>query len=74
MLSITSHYKTDPVLLTALCNFAKEFFSCPEIKNNQHIIEPKIKKKMSNLVQLIPYLCLKKYDDLLKMSRTRYYD
>ena len=42
------------------------------MKNNQHMLEPKI-KKMQNLVQLIPYLGLKKYEDALKMAR-RYYD
>ncbi len=35
-------------------------------------MEPKI-KKMQNLVQLIPYLWLKKYEEVLKMAR-RYYD
>lgn len=42
------------------------------MKNNNHLLEPKI-KKMQNLVQLIPYLGLKKYDEALKMAR-RYYD
>lgn len=72
MLAITAHYKTDPVLLTALCNFARSLFSCAEIKNSQHLLEPKV-KKMQNLVQLTPYLCLKKYEEVLKMSR-RYYE
>jgi len=30
-------------------------------------------KKMQNLIELVPYLGLKKYDEVLKMSR-RYYD
>lgn len=72
MLQITSHYKTDPVLLTSICKFAKQLFTREEIKSNQVVIEPKL-KKMQNLVQLLPYLGLKKYEDLLKMSR-RYYD
>ena len=68
MLSILKHYKTDPVLLTALCKFAKAFFSCEEIKNNSALMFAKV-DKISSLTQLVPYLGLKKYEDLLKMAR-----
>ena len=34
LLQVLSHYKTDPVLLTAVCKFAKQFFSRPEVLNN----------------------------------------
>lgn len=44
MLQIASHFKTDPVLLTAICKFARQLFSRPEMKNNQHLLEPKIRK------------------------------
>ena len=49
LLQITSHYKTDPVLLTAICKFAKQLFSREELKNNHFLLEPKV-KKMQNLV------------------------
>lgn len=72
LLSITAHYKTDPVLLTSICNFGRKLFSLPEIKTNQSLLEPRV-KRMQCMVQLIPYLGLKKYELLLKLSR-RYYD
>ncbi len=72
LLSIISHYKTDPVLLASVCRFAKQIFSRPEIIKNNEYVASKV-KKMQNLVQLLPYLGLKKYEDLLRMSR-RYYD
>ena len=72
LLSIISHYKTDPVLLSSICRFAKQLFSRKELINNHDLLAPKV-KKMQNLVQLLPYLGLKKYEDLLKMTR-RYYD
>lgn len=34
MLQIASHYKTDPVLLTSICKFAKQFFSRDEIRTD----------------------------------------
>jgi len=68
MLGILKHYKTDPVLLTALCKFAKSYFSCEEIKNNSKLMFAKV-DKMSSLTQLVPYLGLKKYEDLLKMAK-----
>jgi hypothetical protein len=40
---------------------------------NQKVLEKKATEKMKNLVELIPYMGMKKYDELLKMSR-RYYD
>ncbi len=73
LLQITSHYKTDPVLLTSICHFARQYFSREEIRVNQKVLEKKATEKMKNLVELIPYMGMKKYDDLLKMSR-RYYD
>jgi len=48
MLGILKHYKTDPVLLTALCKFAKSYFSCEEIKNNSKLMFAKV-DKMSSL-------------------------
>lgn len=32
LLMITSHYKTDPVLLTAICKFARQLFSREEVR------------------------------------------
>jgi hypothetical protein len=68
LLSILKHYKTDPVLLTALCKFAKAFFSCEEIKTNRSVLEEKV-TKTQNFIQLVPYLGLKKYEEVLKMAR-----
>mmetsp|Transcript_7293 Transcript_7293/g.5585 ORF Transcript_7293/g.5585 Transcript_7293/m.5585 type:complete len:232 (+) Transcript_7293:161-856(+) len=72
MLQITSHHLTDPILLTAIVKFARQLFSRDEMRTNQHLLDPKL-KKMQNLVELVPYLGLKKYEDVLKMSR-RYFD
>ena len=49
IVQITSHYKTDPVLLAAICRFARQLFSREELKSTQHLIEPKV-RKMMNLV------------------------
>ncbi len=49
MLQITSHYKTDPILLTAITKFAKMLFSRDEVKNNENELRNKI-KKMANLI------------------------
>jgi hypothetical protein len=34
ILQVLSHYKTDPVLLRAVCKFARQYFSRPEVINN----------------------------------------
>lgn len=44
MLQISSHYKTDPVLLASLCRYAKQLFSREELKNNQHLLEPRSRR------------------------------
>jgi len=72
LVQITSHYMTDPVLLASICRFAKQLFSREEVKTEPSYLESKL-KRMQNLVQLVPYLGLKKYEELLKMSR-KYYD
>jgi hypothetical protein len=44
LLQVTSHFQTDPVLLTSICKFAKALFSREEIRSNHHSLEPKLKK------------------------------
>jgi hypothetical protein len=34
ILQVLSHYKTDPILLRAVCKFARQYFSRPEVINN----------------------------------------
>lgn len=72
LLQITSHFQTDPVLLTSICQFAKSLFLRDEIKNNHHMLEPKL-KKMQNLAQLIPYLGMKKFPEVIEAAK-RYHD
>lgn len=69
LLGITAHYKTDPVLLAAVCSFARQLFSRPEVTCDQAFVADKLQKKMQNLVQLVPYLGLKKYEEVIKMAR-----
>ena len=72
LLAITGHPKTDPVLLAAICRFAKQVLSRNEIKSHKNELE-KYCKRMQNLVPLVPYLGMKKYSDALIMAR-KYYD
>ncbi len=47
MLGVLKHYLTDPVLLTALCRFAKAYFSCEEVKHSPDLLMAKVERAAS---------------------------
>lgn len=55
---------TDPILLTAICTFGKDFLETTEICHSRKRMEP-FAKKMKDLMFIIPYLGFKKYAKLL---------
>ena len=52
LLSIMSHPKTDPILLTAVCTFAYDVFECEEIMADEERMMP-FYKVISNLKFMI---------------------
>lgn len=68
ILVIMSHRKTDPILLTAICKFCLNLFNVKEIRYDQDRMI-KFQKQIKNLVEIMPYLGMAKYPDLLAMSK-----
>lgn len=64
LIQIMSHDITDPILLTAICTFARDLFECPEIRYNADLMQP-FYSRMQNMKYLMPYLGFDRYPDLL---------
>jgi len=67
LLSLAAHHMTDPVLLSAICRFAKRLFKVDREKMPQGLMESCL-KQMHNCVELVPYLGLKKYEEVIKLA------
>lgn len=61
---IGKEQSTDPILLTAVCTFAKDLLETYEIRYDRERMEP-FAKKMKDLMFVVPYLGFKKYAKLL---------
>ena len=59
-----SHYKTDPILLTAVCTFALDLFQCKELRYRKRFMEPFF-NKMANMKYMVMYMGFDRYPDLL---------
>jgi len=71
ILQILSHNKTDPILLTAVCNFTLNLFKQTELKDDMQYMAPFL-DKICNLTFVMPYLGGNMYFELLKMT-SRYH-
>ena len=60
-----THSNTDPILLTAICYLAEKILKCDYIKNHPERLSDKI-NKMQSCENLLPYLGMSKFKDLLK--------
>ena len=67
LISITQSFKTDPILLTAVCRLTLKVCEQEEVCNDNQKIR-QIIKRVACCNQLIPYLGLSKYEELLKMA------
>ena len=67
-MTIMGHDFTDPILLTAVCKFAKDLFETEDIRCNEEAMKP-FSDKIQSLNQVIPYLGGEKYFDLLEMCK-----
>lgn len=67
LISITQTFKTDPILLTAVCRLTLKVCEQEEVCNDNIKIR-QIIKRIASCNQLIPYLGLSKYEELLKMT------
>jgi hypothetical protein len=67
LIAITAHEKTDPILLTAICQFAFDVFEQDSVKDDEEMMGPFF-EQLEDMRGLIPYLGGDKYPDLLKMA------
>lgn len=65
ILSILSLYQVDPLLLLSCCNYAKKYFSHPEVIENT-ILLPMSLPKIDSWTKLLPYLGGNSFDKALK--------
>lgn len=65
LLVVLTHSNTDPILLTSLCYLAEQILKHPSVKNNPAVLQDKI-NKMQSCENLLAYLGMSKYRDLLK--------
>ena len=68
LISIMSHEKTDPILLTSICRFALQLFKTDEVRLDEKFMEP-FYRGTASLRQMIPYLGFDRYFDLIASAR-----
>jgi hypothetical protein len=68
LLSIMSHDRTDPILLTAICTFAYDVFECEEIMADEDRMS-RYQRAIQNLNCMIPYLGFGSYRYLLSETK-----
>lgn len=68
LISIMSHEKTDPILLTAICRFALFLFKTDEVRLDEKFMEP-FYRGTASLRLMIPYLGFERYFDLVASGR-----
>mgnify|MGYP000924368662 CR=1 FL=1 len=68
LLQVLTHSNTDPILLTSLCYLAEKVLKSDYVKNDPVQLQDKI-NRMQSCENLLPYLGLSKYRDLLKNTQ-----
>jgi hypothetical protein len=68
LINIVGHFKTDPKILTAVCNLTLAILEKPEIVGDIEYLSVCI-QKIASCVPLIGYLGKSKYEEMVKNSR-----
>jgi hypothetical protein len=66
LMTVTQNFKTDPILLTAICKLTLKVAEQDEVCNSKELID-KVIKNIASCQHLLPYLGMSKYEELLKM-------
>ena len=73
LLNVINHFKTDPLLLTSVCYLALMILTRESVRRGERHEDidrlSKAIRYMGNCVNLIPYLGMSKYEELIRLAR-----
>ena len=73
LLNVINHFKTDPLLLTSVCYLALMILTRESVRRGERPEDldrlSKAIRYMGNCVNLIPYLGMSKYEELIRLAR-----
>jgi hypothetical protein len=68
IMQITSNFRTDPLILTAVCNLTTKVLELNAVKYERGILA-RIVNNIKSCTHLLPYLGLQKYEELCKSAK-----
>ena len=68
LMQITSHPRTDPILLTAICTFCCDVFENEALTDDEEFMFSFF-EQLNYMQELLPYVGMEKYPDLTRMVK-----